>query len=230
MNDNFHETEAKKKSKKELKIDRNKQIIIDAAEKLFVQYGFESVTMDQIADASFFSKTTIYKYFDRKEDLYIILASKAYTKLAEEFQKELVDGLSGLDLTYNMGIAYFRFFNKNPLYRKAFDYVSEKYIGSEKELSKNPKSKALLDEFKKNQQLFLEIWISVIKKGIEDNSINPKLSPELYAFIIGQMTSGFLEELTHSAEILNFLKVPMNKVYELALDIIKKGISNLSNQ
>ena len=46
-----------------------RQRISDAATKLFVERGFEAVTLDEIAFAASVSKMTIFNYFGRKEDL-----------------------------------------------------------------------------------------------------------------------------------------------------------------
>ena len=46
-----------------------KEIILNKAVDLFLQYGFKSVTMDDIATDLAISKKTIYKYFSHKLDL-----------------------------------------------------------------------------------------------------------------------------------------------------------------
>lgn len=46
-----------------------KQVIIDVAKELFVEYGFKNVTMDEIARKAGISKKTIYQHFKDKKDL-----------------------------------------------------------------------------------------------------------------------------------------------------------------
>ena len=50
-----------------------RQYIIDEADKLFGQYGFKSVTMDDIAKHLGISKKTIYQHFVDKNDLVNVL-------------------------------------------------------------------------------------------------------------------------------------------------------------
>ena len=50
-----------------------KEYLIDEADKLFCQYGFKSVTMDDIAKHLGMSKKTIYQHFKDKNELVNIL-------------------------------------------------------------------------------------------------------------------------------------------------------------
>lgn len=46
-----------------------KEIIVQKASTLFIQRGFKSVTMDDLADALAISKKTLYAHFENKEQL-----------------------------------------------------------------------------------------------------------------------------------------------------------------
>jgi AcrR family transcriptional regulator len=50
---------------------RTHQAISDAAIHLFLRYGFDQVSVAQIADAAEVSKRTLFKYFPSKEDLVV---------------------------------------------------------------------------------------------------------------------------------------------------------------
>lgn len=50
-----------------------KEYIVEEADKLFCQYGFKSVTMDDIAKHLGMSKKTIYQHFSDKDELVTIL-------------------------------------------------------------------------------------------------------------------------------------------------------------
>lgn len=47
-----------------------REAILDASKKLFVQLGFDAVSMDQIASAAGVSKLTVYSHFGDKETLF----------------------------------------------------------------------------------------------------------------------------------------------------------------
>ncbi|RZL36796.1 MAG: TetR/AcrR family transcriptional regulator [Pedobacter sp.] len=53
-----------------------KEYIVEEADKLFCQYGFKSVTMDDIAKHLGMSKKTIYQHFSDKDELVTILINE----------------------------------------------------------------------------------------------------------------------------------------------------------
>lgn len=54
---------------RERKKDQTRRHIADVAARLFVEHGFEDVTVDQIAAAADVAKKTVFNYFPTKEDL-----------------------------------------------------------------------------------------------------------------------------------------------------------------
>lgn len=61
--------------------------ILDAARELFVTEGYEQVTMRKIAQRIDYSPTTIYLYFEDKEDLLRAICDEAFGKLVRRLQK-----------------------------------------------------------------------------------------------------------------------------------------------
>jgi hypothetical protein len=57
-----------------------KEYIVEEADKLFCQYGFKSVTMDDIAKHLGMSKKTIYQHFSDKDELVEILIDDKLNK------------------------------------------------------------------------------------------------------------------------------------------------------
>ena len=61
--------------------------ILDAARELFVEQGFDAVTMRKIADRIEYSPTAIYFHFRDKQTLLRELCDADFGALAQEFQK-----------------------------------------------------------------------------------------------------------------------------------------------
>jgi AcrR family transcriptional regulator len=68
--------ERKQKEKENLR-----QEIMDAARELFVEKGYENVSMRKIAERISYSPTTIYLYFDDKADLMTQICERTFAKL-----------------------------------------------------------------------------------------------------------------------------------------------------
>jgi AcrR family transcriptional regulator len=71
--------ERRAREKKELR-----QEILDAAREMFVQDGFENVSMRKIAEKIEYSPTTIYLYFRDKADLLDCLCEETFTRLVKK--------------------------------------------------------------------------------------------------------------------------------------------------
>jgi AcrR family transcriptional regulator len=55
---------------RELKKQRTREAIADTAMRLFVERGFDSVTVAEVAEAAGVSEKTVFNYFPTKEDLF----------------------------------------------------------------------------------------------------------------------------------------------------------------
>lgn len=68
---------------KELQKDELRQEMMDAARELFVEKGYDNVSMRKIAEKIGYSPTTIYLYFEDKADLLHQICEQAFAKLAK---------------------------------------------------------------------------------------------------------------------------------------------------
>ncbi len=77
-------TERKEKEKLALKTK-----ILEAAEKLMAEKGFENLSMRKIAKEIDYSPTTIYRFFKDKNDLLSTIISRNHIEITKRFQKVL---------------------------------------------------------------------------------------------------------------------------------------------
>src|SRR3954449_4428781 len=71
---------------------RTREAISDTATQLFIEHGFEEVTLAQIADAAEVSVKTIFNHFGSKEDLYFDRAGE----MLEGLRTTIVDRPAGM--------------------------------------------------------------------------------------------------------------------------------------
>ena len=92
-----------------------RKMILDASMKLFIEQGYDNVTIRKIADIIEYSPTTVYLYFKDKDEVFYHLHEQGFALLTE-----LNQNLAGIDnpLTrlYKMGENYLRFGVENPEY------------------------------------------------------------------------------------------------------------------
>lgn len=70
-----------------------REIIIEKSCELFLNLGFKSVTMDEIANALGISKKTLYKYFSNKTDLVTAVTNTMFEKISCG-----IDHVCGIDM------------------------------------------------------------------------------------------------------------------------------------
>lgn len=153
--------------------------IINAAEKIFFQKGYEQSTMDELAKEAQYSKRTLYCYFQSKEQLLQAIIFKAFRLLNEMIKKELIDqtNLTGLAKLKLLGKTFIQFIN---LYPKYFETIVF-YNSAKSELSVDDPFKKASDS---EGEETLNNLMGVIKEGINDKSIRNDIDIQKTAFVL----------------------------------------------
>ncbi len=100
-----------RKEKQKLEI---RKLILEASMKLFIEEGFEHVTIRKIADLIEYSPTTVYLYFKDKDEIFFSLHDIGFQKM-QELNANL-EGLDPLQELHRMGENYLEFGIMNPEY------------------------------------------------------------------------------------------------------------------
>ena len=70
--------------------DRRRAEIVDAAEALYAETGWDAITMDQVARRARLSRALVYVYFRDKADLHLALVERALDMLRLRFESRAV--------------------------------------------------------------------------------------------------------------------------------------------
>ena len=101
------------KERREREREQTRTKIMDAARKLFVRDGYESVSMRKIAEAIEYSPTAIYIHFADKAELMQQLCEHDFKSLAH-VSAELAAIADPVERIRKLGHAYIRFAAKHP--------------------------------------------------------------------------------------------------------------------
>src|SRR5574338_418096 len=71
--------------------DERKTQIINAAESVFTEKGFDQARMDDIAEETGLSKGTLYLYFKSKDDLIIAILDRMFQREFKQFKNLNMD-------------------------------------------------------------------------------------------------------------------------------------------
>lgn len=73
--------------RREREKEERRAAILDAAERVFEEKGFESSKMGEIADVAELSKGTLYLYFKNKNDLFLAMSTRCIAPVLQGFEE-----------------------------------------------------------------------------------------------------------------------------------------------
>lgn len=77
-------------------IDIRKEEIINACEKLYKNNSFKKITIKSIGEETTFSRTSIYNYFQTKEEIFLAFIKREYDKWINDLEK-IYEGYTKLE-------------------------------------------------------------------------------------------------------------------------------------
>lgn len=99
--------------------DRRRTEIVDAADALYAEAGWDTITMDQVARRARLSRALVYVYFKDKADLHLALVERALDTLRLRFDSARAGKARGIDEVEAIGRAYVDFSREMPHYYDA---------------------------------------------------------------------------------------------------------------
>src|SRR5690606_6491096 len=96
--------------------DRRRTEIVDAAEALYAEVGWDAVTMDQVARRARLSRALVYVYFHDKADLHFALVERSLGELRRRFEAAREGKARGIGQVEAIGRAYLEFARELPHY------------------------------------------------------------------------------------------------------------------
>src|SRR5262245_2489899 len=93
-----------------------RRIILDAAGEIFLEQGYEGFSMRRVAERIGYSATTIYRYYEDKDDLLFAVVNEGFSEFARQL-REAAEGVSNplkrLEVLWH---TYVNFGMKHPVY------------------------------------------------------------------------------------------------------------------
>ena len=209
-----------KLTRKQRETKLREQIILEAAEKLFLSKGYDNTSMDEIATASEFSKGTLYNYFNSKDDLYLAIGIKAYDLIVDYTKKFVEKEDYGIKQLMAVGYAYYAFSKDFPAYATIFHDISIKLP----DLA--TKSKSDLSKLEKNYLLssdkYRDLFLKVMSEAVKLKAIRSDKPPAMIGYILSTISSGLVEDIIQKHHEHFGLKA--DDVIDFAFEIIAEGL------
>ena len=203
---------------------RRQEAIIDAAEQVILERGFEAATMDEIADKAELSKGTLYLYFKNKTALYLAICSRGSQKLNSRFVKVLSMDKPGIELIRILGETYLNFVRENPIYFHAFSYYES--IQDQDFLKKNKMAQLCED----NSREAMAYITRTLQIGMQDGTIDDRYDPKELAVMIWASSRGivqvaYLKSMGHHFKVIDDIELDVESMFESFIQLLQKGMS-----
>lgn len=163
---------------------RHRREVLAAARDLFSAYGFENVSMQQIADRSEFSIGTLYNLFEGKEAIYRTLLVEIGETFFKESMKALEVGDGAVEKLRNFIAVKVALFEESRA-------IIALYLRQTGDTGFDLASKGR-DVVSKPHLKIIERIREVIAEGIRAGSLNPVADPALLAIAIDSTTSSII--------------------------------------
>lgn len=124
---------ARTKTKVQQRRDKQKQelraLILEAASQEFLEHSYENFSLRRVAERIGYSPTTIYLYFQNKDELLLMTVQNGFGKFDETIEAAARGAVAPLEKIEAIGRSYIEFGLQNPaLYRLMFMQRSDFYL------------------------------------------------------------------------------------------------------
>lgn len=197
-----------------------KQLIIDAAEILFYKKGINETSMDELASKSGFTKKTIYRYFDSKDEIYYEVMIRAYKKLNGLLKNSIEDNKESNPID-KLKVIEKVLYTFNEKYNNELKIIFDFNNTNLEEIQKSEAAKRCYKEGEYITKLILEI----LKEGIASGDIREDVDINKIFIAMWSSVMGMINLINYKEEYINkYFNVSVYKSLEYQFDLIIKSI------
>ena len=166
--------------------ERRRAEILDAAEALYAQHGWDLVTVDQVARSARLSRALVYVYFKDKQELLFAIGERAMGLLRDRFIAASASKKLGLEKIEAIGRSYMAYAFEFPHY---FDFCSRFHAHS---TAPDPGSNDLACQAAGEETI--GAVVRAIECGVRDGSIRPDVGdPMMLAVTLWSFSHGLIQ-------------------------------------
>jgi len=226
------------------KKERTRGEILAVAERFYSEKPANEVLLEDIAEAAFVSRTTIYNYFENKNAVFFAVGNKVIRELNEKIVATLPAELSGKEQVLFLCAMTFKDGIDNPLVLKitnaTFDHIKSMNWKPESIIETisekigpsafnklthdlSPIEDAEFERYFEEPHFFEffvqflrngELWVKAVRKGKKDKTIKNELEDPIIVQYVTMVNNGLLSEM----ELRGTASNPLGPQRDLIID------------
>jgi AcrR family transcriptional regulator len=198
--------------------DRRRAEIVDAAEALYAESGWDAITMDQVARKARLSRALLYVYFHDKSDLHFALVERSLEELRRRFEIARQGHARGIDEVEAIGHAYLAFSRDLPHY---FDACA-RFQAHQREGADVPVNELACMQ---TGHRVHEVIVDSLNKGVADGSIRGDLgNPYVTALALWAFTHGMIQIATTKGSQIEHEGVPLQSFIDHSVSLALRSL------
>lgn len=198
--------------------DRRRTEIVDAAEALYAEAGWDTITMEQVARRARLSRALVYVYFKDKSDLHLALVERALDTLRARFDAARSSGACGLDEIEAIGRAYVAFSHEMPHYYDACSRYQSHSCGEECAAAEVPQNEAACMQAGHRVH---ETLVDALNRGVEDGSVRSDLGePFVTALALWAFTHGVIQIASNKRGQIEHEGIPVQQFIDHSFALV----------
>jgi AcrR family transcriptional regulator len=199
--------------------DRRRTEIVDAAEELYRDVGWDAVTMDSVARRARLSRALVYVYFKDKSDLHFAIAVRAMEQLHRSFLEASDRAATGAEKVLAIGRAYIAYGEQFPHY---FDACARLELHTPSGSEPTPQEMLCFEAGKMPH----EVAIEALRAGQGDGSIRADLGDlNVTARVLWGFSHGLIQIAMTKGEMLARAGIAVPQLTQQAMDLLMYSLT-----
>ncbi len=199
----------------EVKKEKKKKVILEAAENIIAESGFRDMTMDQVAKESDVAKGTLYLYFKSKESLCAAVNAKINKEMNEVIKEKMDNYGTGSEKAVASGTAVIEFSRKNPQKWKVIEELHQMKF----EDLEDPNVLNFMHEIDN----MVKMLAGAYRQGIKEGTIRKDTDPVATAVFNRMAFSNAINLTTEQKMLLELNNINQEHYLDIAWNLINRS-------
>jgi TetR/AcrR family transcriptional regulator len=199
--------------------ERRRDEIVEAAEELYRELGWDAVTMDSVARRARLSRALVYVYFKDKQDLHFAIAARALEVLRQRFTEATARARTGMDKVEACGRAYMAYAQEFPHFFDACARLESHEPGG---TEPSPQALPCIECGKRVHDVVVE----ALATGQRDGTIRQDIGDlEVVSRVLWGFIHGLIQIAIKKGEPLAQAGISVQQLGQQALGLIRVGLT-----
>jgi TetR/AcrR family transcriptional regulator len=199
--------------------DRRRTEIVDAAESLYQELGWDAVTMDSVARKARLSRALVYVYFKDKHELLLAITERALAVLGARFEEARSRARTGIDQIEAIGRAYMA-------YGLEFQHYFDACARLEQRATETPEKGSIEAAVLETGVRIHEVVVAALQAGQADGTIRQDIGdPKVTSRVLWGFTHGLVQIALTKARPLAEAGISVTQLTQQAIALLRHALA-----